>query len=91
MIIELRMVKRLKGDALGRTRVAAHQHALIEISERRNTDLFTFGVTLFHELLHVWTNIMRTNGAAIDMRKEHQFIYAMHRPLAKNIPLMGRK
>ena len=91
MWIELRMVRQFKDGSLGRTRVYNSQRAVIEISEKRNTNLWTFGVTLFHELLHIWTNIMKTNGAHIDMRKEHKFIYAMHQPLAKHIPKMKRR
>lgn len=91
MKIILKTVKKLNTGGLGRTRALGRNTAIIEVSEQLNDDLATFGVTVFHELLHVWTNIMKTNGANIDMRKEHRFIYAMHRPLAENIHLMGRK
>ena len=89
MLIEIRTVKRFKDNSLGRTRFPSKQRALIEILEGQ--ELKDFGIAFFHELLHVWTNVMKTSGAAIDMRKEHRFIYAMHKPLNKNVPLMGRK
>lgn len=91
MRIELRVVRQFKDGSLGRTKVTAKRRAVIEVSAKCNDDLETFGVTLFHEFLHVWTNIMKTNGANLDMRKEHRFIYAMHKPLLKNISLMRRK
>ena len=91
MRIDLRMVKRLKGNIAGRTLIPSKNRAVIEISKERSTDLALFGEILFHELLHVWTNMMHTNGARIDMRKEHRFIYAMHKPLTQKLQLMRRK
>lgn len=91
MKIILKTVKNLPDSGLGRTRSLGQDTVVIEISEKLNQDLWTFGITLFHELLHVWTNVMKANGAEIDMRKEHQFIYAMHGPLAKHILKMRRK
>ncbi len=88
MQIDLRMVRRMKGNALGRTRFLSRSRALIEIVE--DLELKAFGIALFHELLHVWTNVMKTAGSDIDMRKEHRFIYAMHRPLSQKISLMRR-
>lgn len=91
MRIDLQIVPRLKGGWLGATWIPTRKHAVIQISAEKNPDLFTFGVTLFHEMLHVWTHVMKANGAVLDMRKEHKFIYAMHSSLAKNILLMRRK
>lgn len=91
MKIILKTVKKLSTGGLGRTRALGRDTVVIEVSEKDNQDLWTFGVTVFHELLHVWTNIMKTNGAELDMRKEHQFIYAMHNPLAQHVLKMRRK
>lgn len=50
---------------------------LIEISEKENPTIDLFAVTMLHELLHVWLEILKRNGAEIDLSKDHKFITAV--------------
>ena len=56
---------------------------LIEISEKENPTIAEFSVTLLHELLHVWLEVIKKNGATIDLRKDHKFITQVEQSVIK--------
>lgn len=58
-------------------------NVLIEISEKENPTIAEFSVTLLHELLHVWLEVIKKNGATIDLRKDHRFITSVEQSVIK--------
>jgi hypothetical protein len=55
-----------------------------------NKDLAEYGSTLLHELLHVWLAILQANGAVINKRKEHPFIYAVEKNITGLVKMLSK-
>jgi hypothetical protein len=91
MLIVIKDVKRIKGQCYGITRYMGRKKIAIDISMELNKDLAEYGSTLLHELLHVWLVILRSNGAVINKRKEHPFIYQVERQITNLVGMLQRK
>lgn len=83
MIVEIKNVRDCRNKAHGNFIIRGHDKALITISLKRNTTLAEWGSTLLHELLHLWTTLMRYNGLRVSDRQEHKFIYAVEDAVLK--------
>ena len=98
MIVEIKTVPNItrKGykkysSICGLTTIKSKDHVLIEIAEDKNKELSEFSITLLHELLHVWISIIKSNGAPINLRLGHKFIYAVELEVAKLSKLLKGK
>lgn len=58
---------------------------LITIARDKNGNLAEFGVTLLHELLHFWIQVLRVKGAEISEANEHRFIDKLEWYLYRNL------
>lgn len=76
MILEIKNVKKCRNGAWGNFFIRGRNSALITISLDRNRKLSEWGATLLHEMLHLWTTLMRKNGLRVTNRREHRFINA---------------
>ena len=76
MILEIKNVKDTRNKADGNFYILGHNRALITISVKRNPTLAAWGSTLLHEMLHLWTSLMRYNGLRVTDKRENKFIYA---------------
>lgn len=83
MIVEMKIVKSLPNEWFGCTSFTRKGKANIKISAVKNKDIGTFAMTLLHEMLHVWVTILKGNGAEIDLRKDHKFIYAVENSIGR--------
>jgi hypothetical protein len=91
MLIVIKDVKKIKGQCYGITRYKGRKKIEIEISQELNPELAEYGSTLLHELLHVWLVILRSNGAVINKRKEHPFIYQVERQITDLVKMLNPK
>lgn len=85
MILEIKNVKDTRNKADGNFYILGHNRALITISIKRNPTLAAWGSTLLHEMLHLWTTLMRYNGLRVTDKREHKFIYAVEDAVLKTI------
>lgn len=85
MRLEIKNVTKCKNGAYGNFIIRGRESALITISLKSNPTLATWGVTLLHELLHLWTTLMRKNGLRVTDKREHTFIYAVEAQVLKII------
>lgn len=76
MKLEIKNVKKCRNGAWGNFFIRGRDSTLITISLHRNTTLAEWGATLLHEMLHLWTTLMRKNGLRVTDRREHTFINA---------------
>lgn len=83
MKLEIKNVKKCQNGASGNFLLRGHESALITISLKHNTTLAEWGSTLLHEMLHLWTTLMRQNGMRVSDLREHRFIYAAEREIYK--------
>lgn len=83
MILEIKNVKKCRNGAWGNFYALGRDKALITISLDRNTTLAEWGSTLLHEMLHLWTTLMRKNGLRVTDRREHTFINAVETSVLK--------
>lgn len=83
MKLQIKNVKKCRNGAMGNFLLRGHESALITISLKLNPTLSEWGSTLLHELLHLWTTLMRQNGFKVSDRREHRFIYAVERVILK--------
>ena len=83
MKLEIKNVKACRNKAMGNFLLRGHESALITVSLKLNTTLAEWGSTLLHELLHLWTTLMRQNGFKVSDTREHRFIYAVEREIFK--------
>ena len=74
----------------GLTTFETNGDSLIEISEKKNPTVDLFAITLLHEMLHVWLEILKRNGASIDLRKDHKFITAVENSICELSKLLKR-
>lgn len=74
MKLEIKNVKKCRNGAWGNFFVRGRESALITVSLARNNTLAEWGSTLLHEMLHLWTTLMRKNGFRVTNRREHRFI-----------------
>lgn len=81
MKLEIKNVQRCRNGAMGNFLLRGHESALITLSLKLNPTLADWGSTLLHELLHLWTTLMRQNGFKVSNGKEHRFIYAVERAI----------
>lgn len=84
MIIEIKLSKRVRlknRECYGLT-VFKKKKINIYVSETCR-DITQFSLTLIHELLHVWLEVIKLNGAKIDLRKSHKFIFLMESNIIK--------
>lgn len=91
--IYIKMSKRVRlanRECYGLTSIKNRHRIDIYISETCK-DMSVFAVTLFHELLHAWIEIIKSGGATIDVRRSHTFIYHMEKLLGRSIKLLQRK
>jgi hypothetical protein len=73
----VRKMGKKRYSLFGLTTFETNGDVLIEISEKKNPTIDLFAITLLHEMLHVWLEILKRNGATIDLRKDHKFIAAV--------------
>lgn len=85
MKLEIKNVKRCKNGASGNFLLRGHESALITISLKENDTLAEWGSTVLHELLHLWTTLMRRNGMKVTNSREHKFIYAVEAAILKTM------
>ena len=78
-----RTIRKKKWSLAGLTTFETNGNVLIEISEKENPTIAEFSVTLLHELLHVWLEVIKKNGATIDLRKDHRFITSVEQSVIK--------
>lgn len=83
MKLEIKNVKDCRNKADGNFIIRGRNSALITISVKRNKTLAAWGSTLLHEMLHLWTTLMRQNGLRVSDRREHRFIYATEQAVLK--------
>ena len=83
MRLDIRNVKKCRNGASGNFILRGHESALITVSLKLNKTLAEWGSTLLHELLHLWTTLMRQNGLKVTDAREHRFIYAAEREVLK--------
>lgn len=91
MIIEIRNVKNIKDGSYGTTTFQSKYRALIKVAESKNTTIDEWSNTVLHELLHVWIALLKANGAKIDRRFEHRYIYQSVDTCFKLLNCMRRK
>lgn len=90
MIIVIKDRKKIKDGCYGITKYVSPKKIVIEISLSLNKDLAEYASTLLHEMLHVWVVILKSNGATINRRKEHPFIYKVERRIIDLLPMLKR-
>lgn len=90
MIIHIKQRNRLPKRRFGVVKYLSPQRVRIEVSLERNTSLAEYSLTLLHELLHVWLEIIKSNGAVTDKRNEHKFIYAVERQIIQLVSILKR-
>ena len=78
-----RQLRKKKYNLAGLTTFEKNGDALIEIANDENPTIAEYSVTLLHELLHVWLEVIKHKGATIDLRKDHKFIYAVEDVIIK--------
>lgn len=83
MKLLIKNVKKCRNGAMGNFLLRGHESALITVSLKLNPTLAEWGATLLHELLHLWTTLMRRNGLRVSDSREHRFIYAVEREISK--------
>lgn len=89
MQVEIKIVKSLTRKIRGKRwnlagiTLGLGDNFLIKISEKENPTIAEFSITLLHELLHVWLEVIKKNGAAIDLRKDHRFITSVEQSVIK--------
>lgn len=83
MKLEIKNVKKCRNGAWGNFFVRGRHSALITVSLKHNVTLADWGSTLLHELLHLWTTLMRKNGLRVTNRREHRFINAVEQEIIK--------
>lgn len=83
MKLEIKNVKACRNKASGNFLLRGHESAMITISLKHNDTLAEWGSTLLHELLHLWTTMMRQNGLKVTDTREHRFIYAAEKQVLK--------
>lgn len=76
MNLEIKDVRHTRNGAFGNFLMRGRNRAVITISLKLNSKLAEYGATLLHELLHLWTTMMRLRGFKVTDRVEHEFIYA---------------
>jgi len=91
MLIEIQNKKRLEGNCWGITKYLSKKRISVGISEARNKDIGEYSSTLLHELLHVWIEIIKAQGAVINSRKEHAFIYDVEAKIADAVKVLKRR
>jgi hypothetical protein len=97
MFIDLRMKKTIvrklghkKYSLCGLSTFKTNGDVVIEISEKKNPTVDLFSVTLLHEMLHVWLEVLKRNGATIDLRKDHKFITAVEKSVISLAQILRR-
>ncbi len=97
MIVEIKNTKNIirkegnkKYTLCGLTTFYKNGKATVLISEKENTTIALFSTTLLHELLHIWLEVIKQNGATIDLRKDHKFITAVETSVIKLAKLLKR-
>ena len=86
-----RMMGKRRYDLFGLSTFETNGDVLIEISEKKNPTIDLFSITLLHEMLHVWLELLKRNGATIDLRKDHKFIRAVEESIVKLSRLLKRR
>ncbi len=83
MKLEIREVKACKNKAYGNYLLRGHNTALITVSLKLNRTLADYSATTLHELLHLWTTLIRKKGFKVTNAKEHDFIYGAEAAIIK--------
>ncbi len=89
MNIRVKMVSECSEGEYGTCQVVSDKTIQIEISEKRNTDVYQFCVTLLHELLHAWMFVMKANG--LHIKKEHKWIYSVQSVVFEALKLVHKR
>jgi len=74
MILEIKKVPSCKDNAYGTFVIVGQQKARIEISLKRNKTLAEYATTMIHELLHLYTALLKAEGFEVKERIEHKWI-----------------
>jgi hypothetical protein len=91
MMIIIKDKQRINGDCYGVTRYIGPKKIVVEMSLELNKDLAEYGSTLLHELLHVWLVILKANGAVVNKRKEHKFIYKVEKKITSLVKMLKKE
>ena len=75
MVVVLKEVKACKNKAAGNFLMRGREKAVITISMKVNDTLAEYSATVLHELLHLWTTVIRRKGFKCTDSKEHKYIY----------------
>ncbi len=75
MVLRIKKVKQCKNKAFGNYTLTGKNSALITVSLKKNKLVAEYGATLLHELLHMWTTLLRKEGVKVTNKVEHEFIY----------------
>lgn len=80
--ILIKQPKRVRLDnyeCYGVTRFLSPSKYVVYVGKNKNREPGQYAITLLHELLHVWVDLIKRNGFPIDLRKEHPYIYAVEK------------
>lgn len=77
MRVDIHKVGRCKNGAYGNFILRGRHYALITVSLKKNPMLAEYGLTMLHELLHLWTTMLRREGFKMTNKLEHDFIIAV--------------
>jgi Zn-dependent peptidase ImmA (M78 family) len=78
-ISEKKRVRLQNRECFGVTKLVSDSKAIIHIAKCTNESPGQYAITLLHELLHVWVDMIKKKGFPIDLRKEHPYIYAVEK------------
>ena len=94
MRIDIEEVPIMRGEwrtAFGRTHVLSQKRMKITLARKPIVTIAEYSEVLLHELLHVWMRMIKSRGAKVDMRKQHEFIYSAEMAVIKKLHIAACK